>query len=53
MYSRERLVDELWSDNFEGELRAVDTHIRRIRVKLGEWGAEHIITVYGTGYKIE
>ena len=53
VYSRERLVDELWSDNFEGELRAVDTHIRRIRVKLGEWGAEHIITVYGTGYKIE
>lgn len=53
VYSRERLVDELWNDNFEGELRAVDTHIRRIRVKLGEWGAEHIITVYGTGYKIE
>lgn len=53
VYSRERLVDELWSENFEGELRAVDTHIRRIRVKLGEWGAEHIVTVYGTGYKIE
>ena len=53
VYSRERLVEELWSESFEGELRAVDTHIRRIRVKLGEWGAEHIITVYGTGYKVE
>lgn len=53
VYSRERLVNELWGDDFVGEPRTVDSHIARIRTKLGEWGAAHLITVYGTGYKLD
>ncbi len=53
VYSRERLVNEVWGDDFDGVARTVDSHIARIRTKLGEWGANHLITVYGTGYKFE
>lgn len=53
VYSRERLVNELWGVDFVGEPRTVDSHIARIRTKLGDWGAIHLITVYGTGYKFD
>ncbi len=53
VYSRERLVKEIWGDEFEGEPRTVDSHIARIRTKLGDWGNKHLITVYGTGYKVD
>ena len=53
VYSRERLVKEIWGEEFEGEPRTVDSHIARIRTKLGDWGNKHLITVYGTGYKVD
>ena len=53
VYSRERFVKEIWGDEFEGEPRTVDSHIARIRTKLGDWGNKHLITVYGTGYKVD
>ena len=53
VYSRERLVNEIWGDEFDGEPRTVDSHIARIRTKLGDWGNKHLITVYGTGYKVD
>ena len=53
VYSRDRLVKELWDEDYEGDPRTVDSHIARIRTKLGEWGTKHLITVYGTGYKLE
>lgn len=53
VYSRDRIVDEIWNEDFEGDRRTVDTHIARLRTKLGEWGVKHLITVYGTGYKLE
>lgn len=53
VYSRERLVKEIWNEDFVGDPRTVDSHIARIRTKLGEWGTQHLITVYGTGYKID
>ncbi len=53
VYSRSKLVGYVWDEEFEGDVRVVDSHIARIRTKLGEWGAKHLITVYGTGYKID
>ncbi len=53
VYTREQLLDELWGDDYVGDIRTVDSHMARIRTKLGKWATEHMITVYGTGYKIE
>ena len=53
IYSRDKLVDELWSMDYEGDTRTVDSHMTRLRTKLGAWGVEHIVTVYGAGYKVE
>ncbi len=53
VYSRESLVDELWGLDYQGDTRTVDSHVARLRTKLGEWGIKHIKTVYGTGYKAD
>lgn len=53
VYTREHLLDELWSDEYVGDIRTVDSHMARIRTKLGDWATEHIVTIYGSGYKIE
>ena len=50
--SREQLLVKCWGYDYDGEARAVDTHIRRLRDKLGE-AASLIKTVYKTGYKLE
>ena len=50
--SREQLLVKCWGYDYEGESRAVDTHIRRLRDKLGD-AAEMIKTVYKAGYKLE
>ncbi|MBQ8834289.1 MAG: response regulator transcription factor [Oscillospiraceae bacterium] len=50
--SREQLLVKCWGYDYEGEARAVDTHIRRLREKLGP-AAGYIKTVYKTGYKLE
>lgn len=49
--TREQLLDLAWGINYEGELRTVDVHVRRLREKLG---LEHqIVTVYKVGYRLE
>ncbi|MBR3868842.1 MAG: response regulator transcription factor [Clostridia bacterium] len=53
VFSREQLLDDIWGFDFEGDMRTVDSHVARLRTKLGDWGARHIKTIYGTGYKIE
>ena len=53
VYTREQLLDEVWGYEYEGDTRTVDSHVARIRTKLGEWGVNHIKTIYGTGYKIQ
>lgn len=53
VFSREQLLDDIWGFDFEGDMRTVDSHVARLRTKLGDWGSEHIKTIYGTGYKIE
>jgi phosphate regulon transcriptional regulator PhoB len=49
--TRERLLDRVWGYTFEGYGRTVDTHIRRVRKKLGEQG-DLIETVRGIGYRL-
>ncbi len=53
VFSREQLLDSVWGYDFTGDIRTVDSHVARLRTKLGDWGAEHLKTVYGIGYKIE
>lgn len=53
IYSREQLLDSIWGVDFIGDPRTVDSHVARLRTKLGTWGETHLKTVYGVGYKIE
>lgn len=50
--SREKILDAVWGLDYYGDLRTVDTHIKRLREKLGD-KAYLIATVRGTGYKFE
>ncbi len=52
VYSRNKLLDEVWGMDYVGDIRTVDSHVARIRTKLGDWGNKNIVTVYGTGYKV-
>ncbi len=53
IYSRDRLLDDIWGIEFTGDPRTVDSHVARLRTKLGNWGETYLKTVYGAGYKIE
>jgi two-component system phosphate regulon response regulator PhoB len=48
--TRERLLDKVWGYTYEGYARTVDTHIRRLREKLGPLG-NSIETIRGVGYR--
>ena len=50
--SREQLLVKCWGYDYEGESRAVDTHIKRLREKLGDHAA-CIKTVIKAGYVLE
>lgn len=50
--TRYQLIDKAWGYDYEGEDRTVDTHIKTLRKKLGEYG-DFIATVRGAGYKFE
>ena len=50
--SREQLLVKCWGYDYEGDARAVDTHIRRLREKLGS-ASHRIKTVIKTGYRLE
>lgn len=50
--SREQLLEKIWGYEYIGSVRTVDTHVKTLRLKLGESG--HLIqTVWGIGYKFE
>ncbi|MGH4123987.1 MAG: response regulator transcription factor [Clostridium sp.] len=51
VYSRVRLLDIVWDMEYIGGTRTVDTHIQRIRKKLGDIYENLIQTVHGVGYK--
>lgn len=52
--SRDKMLQEIWGYDYEGETRTVDMHIKTIRQKLEASGCpNYIITVRGAGYKLE
>lgn len=51
--SRDQLLTLVWGYDYYGDERTVDSHIARLRTKLGDFGATHLKTVYGMGYKLE
>ena len=56
VFDREQLLKEVWHYDFFGDLRTVDTHVKRLREKLNrvsENAAKMIVTVWGVGYKFE
>ncbi|MBO8176651.1 response regulator transcription factor [Aeribacillus pallidus] len=56
VFDREQLLKEVWHYEFFGDLRTVDTHVKRLREKLNrvsEHAAKMIVTVWGVGYKFE
>ncbi len=52
VFSREQLLEQIWSTEYFGESRTVDVHIGTLRSKLGDWGS-NIRTVRGVGYRLE
>lgn len=48
--TREQLLDRVWGPQYDGDMRTVDTHIRRLRAKIGE---NYIKTNVGLGYILE
>lgn len=55
VYTREQLLEHVWGYDFYGDLRTVDTHIKKLREKISRHGdaANYIVTVWGVGYKFE
>lgn len=53
VFSRDQILSAVWGYDFEGDSRTVDSHVARLRTKLGNYGNMHIKTVYGLGYKFE
>lgn len=52
VFSREKLMNEIWGTDYVGESRTVDVHIKTLRQKLGNAGGQ-IKTVIGVGYRME
>ena len=50
--SRERILNRVWNYDYFGDARTIDTHVKKLRSKLGTKG-EYIHTVWGMGYKFE
>ena len=50
--SRERILNGVWNYDYFGDARTIDTHVKKLRSKLGEHG-DYIKTVWGMGYKFE
>lgn len=50
--SREKILNRVWNYDYFGDARTIDTHVKKLRSKLGEKG-EYIHTIWGMGYKFE
>lgn len=50
--SREKILNNVWNYDYFGDARTIDTHVKKLRSKLGEKG-ELIKTIWGMGYKLE
>ena len=50
--SREKILNSVWNYDYFGDARTIDTHVKKLRSKMGERG-ELIKTIWGMGYKLE
>lgn len=50
--SRENILNNVWNYDYFGDARTIDTHVKKLRSKLGDCG-DYIKTVWGMGYKFE
>lgn len=50
--SRERILNNVWNYDYFGDARTIDTHVKKLRSKLGDKGA-YIKTIWGMGYKFD
>ncbi|MBO5509702.1 MAG: response regulator transcription factor [Lachnospiraceae bacterium] len=50
--SREKILNNVWNYDYFGDARTIDTHVKKLRSKLGKYG-DYIKTIWGMGYKFE
>jgi DNA-binding response OmpR family regulator len=50
--SREKILNSVWNYDYFGDARTIDTHVKKLRSKMGQKG-DLIKTVWGMGYKLE
>ena len=50
--SRENILNNVWNYDYFGDARTIDTHVKKLRAKLGDCG-DYIQTIWGMGYKFE
>ena len=50
--SREKILNNVWNYDYFGDARTIDTHVKKLRKKMGEKG-DYIRTIWGMGYKFE
>lgn len=50
--SREKILNNVWNYDYFGDARTIDTHVKKLRSKMGEKG-DYIKTIWGMGYKFE
>lgn len=50
--SREKILNNVWNYDYFGDARTIDTHVKKLRSKMGEKG-DLIKTIWGMGYKLE
>ena len=51
--SREKILNGVWNYDYFGDARTIDTHVKKLRAKLGDKGSRYIQTIWGLGYKFE
>lgn len=51
--SREKILNNVWDYDYFGEARTIDTHVKKLRSKLGDKAGDMIKTIWGMGYKLE
>lgn len=50
--SREKILNNVWNYDYFGDARTIDTHVKKLRSKMGDKG-DCIKTIWGIGYKFE
>ena len=52
VFTRDNILNSIWNYDYFGDARTIDTHVKKLRSKLGDKG-EYIRTIWGMGYKFE